>query len=311
MKYLRIIAALVLICGLASCGSGEKASSTTPNDKGAKVSADGLTHYDMSKWRLPTDPYREADTILISRARTAYFRYCMKSKGYTYQGRPEPPEGQAERYVNSAGRRLFDEKIASEVGYHVGIVPGWNVYQYSHDTIEKYKTDPGYRDAKNSCFNKLMDQYPVLKTYEEKSETGNALLASIGGAEQGLEDPKVKKLVSTWKQCMKPLGLSDLPDNPVLMPGPQLSQKIGLNPGADAPQSAIAASPGTVSEYERKIAVADAKCRISSGWQQAYYDADWNSADAYVKKNQKELSARLGQIKQVEATCREIVKKYS
>lgn len=66
-----------------------------------------------------------------------------------------------------------------------------------------------------------------------------------------------------------------------------------------------------MSEYERKIAVADAKCRISSGWQQAYYDADWNSADAYVKKNQKELSARLGQIKQVEATCREIVKKYS
>ena len=34
---------------------------------------------------------------------------------------------------------------------------------------------------------------------------------------------------------MKPLGLSDLPDNPMLMPGPQLSQKIGLNPGADAP----------------------------------------------------------------------------
>ena len=54
---------------------------------------------------------------------------------------------------------------------------------------------------------------------------------------------------------MKPLGLSDLPDNPMLMPGPQLSQKIGLNSGADAPQSAIAASPGTVSEYERKIAV--------------------------------------------------------
>ena len=53
------------------------------------------------------------------------------------------------------------------------------------------------------------------------------------------------------------------------------------------------------------------KSRISSGWQQAYYDADWNSTDAYVKKNQKELSARLGQIKQVEATCREIVKKYS
>ena len=202
MKYLRIIAALILVCGLASCGSGEKASSTAPNDKVAKVSADGLTRYDMSKWRLPTDPYREADTILISRARTAYFRYCMKSKGYTYQGKPEPPEGQAERYVNSAGRRLFDEKIASEVGYHVGIVPGWNVYQYSHDTIEKYKTDPGYRDAKNSCFNKLMDQYPVLKTYEEKSETGNALLASIGGAEQGLEDPKVKKLVSTWKQVL-------------------------------------------------------------------------------------------------------------
>ena len=183
----------------------------------------------------------------------------------------------------------------------MGIVPGWNVYQYSYDTIEKYKTDPGYRDAKLLCFNKLMDQYPVLKSYEEKSGTGNAVVSSIGNAEQGIDDPKVKKLVSTWKQCMKPLGLSDLPDNPVLMPGPQLSQKIGLNPGADAPQS----------EYERKIAVADAKCRISSGWQQAYYDADWNSADAYVKKNQKELSAWLGQIKQVEATCREIVKKYS
>jgi len=133
----------------------------------------------------------------------------------------------------------------------------------------------------------------------------------LAALSRGLKILKLKKLVSTWKQCMKPLGLSDLPDNPVLMPGPQLSQKIGLNPGADAPQSAIAASPGTVSEYERKIAVADAKCRISSGWQQAYYDADWNSADAYVKKNQKELSARLGQIKQVEVTCREIVKKYS
>lgn len=43
MKYLRIIAALVLICGLASCGSSEKSSSTAPNDKAAKVSADGLT----------------------------------------------------------------------------------------------------------------------------------------------------------------------------------------------------------------------------------------------------------------------------
>ena len=51
-----------------------------------------------------------------------------------------------------------------------------------------------------------MDQYPVLKTYEEKSETGNALLASIGGAEQGLEDPKVKKLVSTWKQMHETTG---------------------------------------------------------------------------------------------------------
>lgn len=49
--------------------------------------------------------------------------------------------------------------------------------------------------------------------------------------------------------------------------------------------------PGStpVSTEEIRTATADAKCRASSGWSQALYDAEYDAQVAFVKKNADKL----------------------
>lgn len=81
-------------------------------------------------------------------------------------------------------------------------------------------------------------------------------------------DATVAKASDRWQQCMAPVGLIDLPDNPSLMPSPSLSSGM--------PQEGQPLSDSTehgVSAWEREVAVADARCRVESGYDRALLQA--------------------------------------
>lgn len=80
-------------------------------------------------------------------------------------------------------------------------------------------------------------------------------------------DPAVVKAAQAWRVCMEPAGVIDLPEDPMLMP----SESIRKAAGVDDEFQDSAAPPA--SQWEKDIAVADVRCRESSGWTQARWDA--------------------------------------
>jgi hypothetical protein len=93
-------------------------------------------------------------------------------------------------------------------------------------------------------------------------------LSAVEGAGWDARDASsaVAEAQARWVDCMQPVGVVDLPNNPNDMP----SASVGSAAAAD--QITIPGT-GVASERERQVATADVACRESSGYTQAVFDA--------------------------------------
>ena len=104
--------------------------------------------------------------------------------------------------------------------------------------------------------------------------------------------PKVRAAAQRWRKCMAPQGIADLPEEP------QMAQSVATKFGLGQPDGDDTATDTNVSAEEIKLAVADAKCREQSGYEQLVYDLQWVGQEQILARDPNYWQARLKLVRQ-------------
>ena len=328
---LRSICAVVLgmTMFLGACSQGGKTSG-----QGASAPPDGQTSpstvaassavtttgaevtKDQSHWTLPTDPYYGGQTMALTlQAESTVARNCMVKAGFSdYRVRMDASAPPPANLAGDGISTFFNETTASQFGYRRAPDPR-NVLE-----AEIEAAGPGGLFAsKDKEFHKQMDVCDMGGraavagvSVEEFKERSNKLaddvqedLSSIGSQLNrlavDLNSPELSAAAASWRECMAPLGISDLPDRPWdagSMGLPEsLRDKWGWRP------------TGKPSADEIATASADAACRASSGWTDTLYQQEWDTRQAFVDAHRAELAPVLADHQAKAARAREIIAK--
>jgi hypothetical protein len=210
---------------------------------------------------------------------------------------------------------FFNETTASQFGYRRAPDPR-NVLE-----AEIEAAGPGGLFAsKDKEFHKQLDVCDMEGraavagvSVEEFKERSNKLaddvqedLSSIGSQLNrlavDLNSPELSAAAASWRECMAPLGISDLPDRPWDAGSTgglpeSLRDKWGWRP------------TGKPSADEIATASADAACRASSGWTDTLYQQEWDTHQAFVDAHRAELAPVLADHQAEAARAREIIAK--
>ncbi|MPN43353.1 hypothetical protein SDC9_190912 [bioreactor metagenome] len=138
------------------------------------------------------------------------------------------------------------------------------------------------------CFDQVREELKQAGAPEERSETEQAVSGGYNVLFRDAITDEVHQAAARWRECMAPLGIVDLPDEPwtagaMSMP-PSLMSAWGWT-----------SSFGKPSADEVRIAVHDANCRETSGWSEALYESQWALAEKFVEDNKPALDALLQQ----------------
>lgn len=243
------------------------------------MSKDGLVKKDSTKGTLPADPYRLPDDRLQTYAENLYIANCMKQSGYEYPVQTydwNDPATPLESPPGYNGR--FTVAKAQAYGYHLS----------SKRREEWLKIDEQR--------NQLLKDSVADKTFTacgEKLRSSGVFKASDklgGGVAPYVNDvsklPAVRAAAQRWRKCMAPQGIADLPEEPQI--AQSVATKFGLVDGGDS----------AVSAEEIKLAVADAKCREQSGYEQLVYDLQWVGQEQILARDPNYWQARLKLVRQ-------------
>ena len=324
---LRSICAVVLgmTMFLGACSQGGETSgqgaSAQPGGQVASTgssAAEGIgaeVTKDQSHWTLPTDPYYGGQIMPLSlQAWDTVVRNCMVKAGFSdyrvgMDASAPPPANLAGDGIST----FFNETTASQFGYHQAPDPrdllrdeveaaGGSLYAGRGD---------GFLDQLSIC--NLEGQAAVAGvSVEEFKERFNKSVADAQADPSSISSqlnrlgtdrtsPELSAAAASWRECMAPLGISDLPDHPwdagsMKLPE-SLRDKWNWRPIA------------TPSADEIATASADAACRASSGWTDTLYQQEWDTHQAFVDAHRAELAPVLADHQAEAARAREIIAK--
>ena len=329
---LRSICAVVLgmTMFLGACSQGGKTSG-----QGASAPPDGQTSpstvaassavtttgaevtKDQSHWTLPTDPYYGGQTMALTlQAESTVARNCMVKAGFSdYRVRMDASAPAPANLAGDGISVLFNETTAKQFGYRRAPDP--------RDLLEaeiEAAGPGGLFASKDKEFHKQLDVCDMEGraavagvSVEEFKERSNKLaddvqedLSSIGSQLNrlgvDLNSPELSAAAASWRECMAPLGISDLPDRPWDAGSTgglpeSLRDKWGWRP------------TGKPSADEIATASADAACRASSGWTDTLYQQEWDTHQAFVDAHRAELTPVLAEHQAEAARAREIIAK--
>lgn len=257
-----------IICFLLLAGCSSPSASLTLPEK------------NIDQWVNPLDQFVPQNFAVGSYAELLLDSRCMRTEGYDWS--PPWKDTQAEwgPSWNEAERRLFNVSLAKQYGYHEAPGSGRSNPEWDAFTASKVNLSDSESAALNACTSKsrkkLKDPGPVI----------NLALSYISTAvDEANSDEEVVKAAKTWRECMQPFGIYDLPDSPQHMPTKELMKKFGVS---NAPGDNVRAGSAASAE-EIKLATADAECRVSSRYEQASYDAEWDASVKLYRENADEL----------------------
>ena len=279
-----VVAILLASCALvvAACSAG------VPSGE-----MDVLVEKDIDTWALPSDAYDPPNLSLEHYAVGLRSQPCWQYEGLPYTVLRFDPNGSLPAASNAAGRRLFDEEIAGEYGYHEQLDPriNWGDRRKSHSEDALFAGD-------EEAFNSYVEcQRQAMRDLGADPDAGYQY--GFPDVEISSDDQAaVEEAATRWRECVAPLGISDLPADagPSGLPTDSQMSRWGLDQDV-APWDIPAAT-----QEEIDVAVADATCRDSSGWRQAAYDAQWNAQIVYLQKHYKELEAQRAKWEALEQT---------
>lgn len=279
-KFLAAIIALGVLTALIGCARDDDGVSPV------------VVRRDLSSWALPIDPYRLPKVDLLAYASDLIRVECLKNKGIPdYPVIPYNENAPGLPTINSAGRRLFNLNIAKKFGYHTG-----HSQRVSERLMQERRepSAPGYLEAADKCEEEVVAA--GIDWSQLTDDVAQKIIFSVGP-----NMDKVKKATEKWRFCMAAHPVPGQPDEPEKMPGDVLTQKFDLDKDPEWN------SPPATSE-EIAVAVQDAKCRESSGYSEALYNAEYEAQEKVVKEHASELAPLLERNKKVLEAARKIIK---
>jgi hypothetical protein len=229
----------------------------------------------QARYALPLDSYL-VDPLREEWGRNVLVADCMKANDFTFPI-PRYAEQVPSPTRNPLQRRLFTVALAEAYGYH----PGPSKAPSGYDSRPATPAEEG---AQRSC------QEQVSKTVGASDEA-RGLIESLRAAafQSARSSTAVRDAVPRWRECMKPLGLPDLPSDPRgidIMPTESQRDAWGLS---STPGDSSRVVPPAGSPEEIRAAVVDARCRDSSGYAAAMYDAEVQAQLRLMADNQDGL----------------------
>jgi hypothetical protein len=284
------IAAATVAVAITGC-------STHPGTNTA--AAGNLPAKNISQWVMPLDQYiqTEAESHAHDYAEALLQEPCMAKSGYAWNVPWQDTSSFGSASLNAAGRSVFNPSLAGEWGYHLAPTTDTSLAAWHAWEPQTINLSASEQSTFDSCLQQSRKQLPLLP--------GNDLNFASGLGQSAFEDAqhdsKVTAAAAKWRQCMAPAGVSDLPQTPATMPSDSVVHEFGIDNG----QIPVAAP--IVSAAEKKLAVMDANCRVSSGYQQAAYTAEWDAQVALVGKNADQLSRVASALKKNNAQVAAVV----
>lgn len=238
-----------------------------------------LPEKNITEWTMPSDYYNPPDIKLEYYALDLTMQGCLEEAGVPFRVRTFDVDAPHPETETATMHRLFSVEIAQKYGYQQAPDPRINLEDNKAlDEISKVWTDQQYDDYARCSDEAAKSLGMVSEPYHFGFNT----------VEDPMSDPKVVEALKKWRECIAPLGIADLPADatPSDMPTPGLIEQWAW------PQDTPPWEKPPASAAEIEVAVADAKCQESSGWNQAVYDAAWDAELAFLKDNFVEINAR-------------------
>lgn len=241
------------------------------------MSPDNLIKKDQKHWALPTDAYTGTTNGLYVAVKETVVQDCMAKKGLSYEVYPYSAASEKSQVGTGSGHMLFNEEIAAKYGYSA---PPEDSIQPRLDIERKQDQNPSsWKQERDACFAEA-DKADIIKKLDTQGGLPSSVVADVN-------PPGLDAAAAKWRSCMAPLGLADLEKAPGTYPSSSFAQQIR---GTGNEEDYKDPSQHPVTDYELKVAVQDAKCRASSGYDTILYNAQWSASYNYVKKHLNELT---------------------
>lgn len=271
-----------LTCALlAAC------SATSPSEAGAEDLARA-----EAVWSLPSDKLHPRNLTIGDYAENKLQQACMQARSFNW---PVPEDGDAPAgspTANAQGRRLFHEQVARQYGYRFFLtIPSGDG---AADRLNTRTLTAPEEKASKICLAEARKRLPrpetTLEVYKLEQEAHYA----------ARKDESVLEGTSTWRRCLRDQhgNVTDLPSWPPDMPGLALRAKFGL----DQPE----ASPRP-SQAELRLAVADARCRASSGFTTALFRAERLQLERILTREKDDVQRIAAQVDAYEARLKVVL----
>lgn len=282
-------ATAILLATTASCSQSE---GTSADEQGVDVSSvptsqipadgttstDGLVVKNHATGTLPSDPYRAVDYRLHDMALDTWLAVCMSGHQLEYPV-VSFDWNDPNNSTSTGWSPARTEEQAAEYGYH--LMPTSNGEE-KHAAQGFISSQPdSYQKQLSSCSDQAAEDPMFANAVQDD-------IPFVTGADA---NPAAKEAMAAWTECMKDLGIPDLPTD---APGPSPStlQRLGLA-GAD---NTNLTDLSTITSDEIIIATQDARCNAQSHYDEIVYGLTWVGQQQQVTDNESEFAARLDKI---------------
>lgn len=307
--------------GSATPAAGESADEKESDDT-AKASAkaeaakapDQLAKKDFATWSLPTDNYLRFDFLLFQQGQQVALKQCLTEKQVAVEVPPvtyDPAQSQA-IYKNLKDFSIYSPEFAQVHGYRPPMVVEGNRAFQEFMTGFATSGDLNQTLAISQCIIDQSKQHhflnPLPPTGDESEGASlpenpeqiqdSSLLDDANMGIMAMKTPEVQAAAAKWKECMAPVGITDLPEQPQLMPPPSKAMEWFTT------SSPLTGEPG---EAERQVAVHDAQCRQSSGYSEAMYNALYAAYEEDLKTNKDRYLKRQQLMKERETALKQFI----
>ncbi|MBD3941760.1 hypothetical protein IF188_08655 [Microbacterium sp. NEAU-LLC] len=230
-----------------------------------------------SEWTMPLDEFVSNDAHLRDYAEALLERDCYAEHGIEWLVPWQPTDVGAGPSFSAGEHRLFTSTLATEFGYHTAPntyngVSEWR--EFVARASEIANTTPDFGSIMDDCQARSRKALPTPSNEALYYATEAALTLSA----QAETDEAVAQPGKEWAACMSSKGYDGVPTNPLEWPSDALEEQwqVGIPGSTPAPD-------------EIAMATADADCAESSGWSEAFYQANWSRQIDFIAENADRL----------------------
>ena len=273
--------------GMMLTGCTMQAAPQTPPPASSSSSSSGtisLPAKNLEQGTLPLNKFMLGDRKNADYAENLLIEPCMAKAGFDWNVPWRDARSNDGPSWNNAHMRLFTLALAQRWGFRIAPSPDTSLTALRSFQREKATISSAEKAALTSCLSQARKELPILPGSAQR-----ATAFALAAYESAQKDKVVLRAAATWKKCMVPAGISDLPDLPTRMPSDSIIRRFNI-------KFQISNIPAEVTQEEITLATTDFECRTKAGYEQALYDAQWSRQATLLAENADELNRVAAQI---------------